>query len=63
MKEEDKKNDITREKLIILMSRYIKTCAKELNENTFSAVVPIRHENWYSKVNGRNVWSFTRINV
>ena len=31
MKEEDKKNDITREKLIILMSRYIKTCAKELN--------------------------------
>lgn len=63
MKEEVKKNDITREKLIILMSRYIKTCAKELNENTFSAVVPIRHENWYSKVNGRNVWSFTRINV
>ena len=46
MANEIKKNDTTREKLIILLAKYIKECSKKLNETTCSVEVSISHDNW-----------------
>ena len=48
MATEIKKNDTTREKLIILLAKYIKECSKKLNEKTSSINVSIGHDSWYS---------------
>ena len=47
MANEIKKNDTTREKLIILLAKYIKECSKKLNETTSSVEVSISHDNWH----------------
>ena len=46
MANEIKKNDTTREKLIILLAKYIKECSKKLNETTSSVEVSISHDTW-----------------
>ena len=46
MANEIKKNDVTREKLIILLAKYIKECSKKLNETTSSVEVSISHDTW-----------------
>ena len=55
-----KKNDVTREQLIILMAKYIKECSKKLNDTRSSVEVSILHRNWTSCGKERK-WSWTEI--
>lgn len=57
---EVKKNDITREQLIILMARYIKECAKEITETNPYYRVSLTHRNWVS-CGKEKKWSNTEI--
>lgn len=61
MATEIKKNDTTREKLIILLAKYIKECSKKLNEKTSSINVPIGHDSWYSGRGNDRVFHYTKI--
>ena len=56
-----KKNDISREKLITLITKYIKECSKKLNETTSSIDVSVSHENWYSGCGNNAKFSSTNI--
>ena len=61
MANEIKKNDTTREKLIILLAKYIKECSKKLNEKTSSINVHIGHDNWYSGGGNNRMFRYTNI--
>ena len=61
MATEIKKNDTTREKLIILLAKYIKECSKKLNENTSSINVSIGHDSWYSGRGNDRTFCYTNI--
>lgn len=54
------KNDTTREKLVVIMTKYIKECSKKLDEKTISIIPQISHTNWY--YNGRS-FSCSEINI
>ena len=61
MATEIKKNDTTKEKLIILLAKYIKECSKKLNENTSSINVPIGHDSLYSGRGNDRTFCYTNI--
>ena len=61
MATEIKKNDTTKEKLIILLAKYIKECSKKLNEKTSSINVPIVHDSWYSGRGNDRTFLYTNI--
>ena len=61
MATEIKKNDTTKEKLIILLAKYIKECSKKLNENTSSINVPIGHDSLYTGCGNDRTFLYTNI--
>ena len=56
----DKKNDVTREQLIILMAKYIKECSKKLSDTRSNVEVSMLHRNWMSCGKNRK-WVNTEI--
>ena len=58
---ENKKNDVTREQLIILMAKYIKECSKELSDTRSNVQVSMIHRNWMTCGKERK-WTYTEIN-
>ena len=58
---ENKKNDVTREQLIILMAKYIKECSKKLSDTRSNVQVSMIHRNWMTCGKERK-WAHTEIN-
>lgn len=59
----EKKNDITREQLIIVIAKAIKESVKKINPNKGTIEVPLQHFNWYVGGSKNRVWSNSEVEV